>query len=150
MKSESNSMRESALRGKTFIPGKYWLGNNWKRWGLGVVVFGSLLCSSLVVATPSSLRIQIEGLSPYYSPKAAQVSVGTIIWWENPTATYHTITHDGCKNGGYCAFDSGAIAPKGKFSLYSLAPGQYPYHCTLHPIMRGIVVVQNDGLLQET
>jgi plastocyanin len=115
-----------------------------------MVVFVFLFGSSLVVATPSSLRIQIDGLSPYYFPKAAQVSVGTIIWWENPTATHHTITHDGCKNGGYCAFDSGAIAPKGKFSLYSLAPGRYPYHCTLHPIMRGVVVVQDDDLLQET
>jgi plastocyanin len=145
MKSDSHSKKDFKLSSKAFTR-----EINWKRWGLGVVAFGFLFCSSLVVATPSSLRIQIDGLSPYYSPKAAQVSVGTIIWWENPTATHHTITHDGCKNGGDCAFDSGAIAPKGKFSLYSLAPGKYPYHCTLHPIMRGIVVVQDDGLLQET
>lgn len=145
MKSDSNSMKDSELSSKAFIP-----GNKWKRWVLGIVVFGFLFGTSLVVATPSSLRIQIDGLSPYYSPKAAQVSVGTIIWWENPTATHHTITHDGCKNGGYCAFDSGAIAPKGTFSLYSLAPGRYSYHCTLHPIMRGVVVVQDDGLLLET
>ncbi|UCE64292.1 MAG: hypothetical protein JSU59_03885 [Nitrospirota bacterium] len=150
MKSESHSMKGSDLRGQAFIPEKNWPGKNWNRWVLGVGVFGLLFGTSLVVATPSFLRIQIDGLSPYYSPKAAHVSLGTVIRWENPTATHHTITHDGCRNGGYCAFDSGAIAPKGKFSLNSLAPGKYPYHCTLHPIMRGIVVVQDDGMLQET
>jgi plastocyanin len=125
-------------------------GNNRKRWVVGVAVFGLLFGVSLVIATPATLRIQIDGVSPYYLPEAVRVSVGTIIWWENPTATHHTITHDGCKNGGNCAFDSGAIAPKGKFGLYSLAPGRYSYHCTLHPIMRGVVVVQDDSLLQKT
>ncbi len=150
MKNESNSTKESVLKDNACIPAKYWPGKNWNRWVLGVVVFGLVFGTSLVVATPSSFRIQIDGLSPYYSPRAAQVNVGTVIWWENPTATHHTITHDGCKDGGYCAFDSGAIAPKGKFSLYYLAPGKYSYHCTLHPIMRGIVVVHDDGMIQET
>ena len=150
MNSEPDSTKEFDLRGKAFIPGKNLTGNNGIRWVLGMVVFGLLLSTSHVIATPSSLRIQMDGISPYYSPNAVEVSLGTIIWWENPTATHHTITHDGCKNGGVCAFDSGAIAPKGKFSLYSLAPGRYPYHCTLHPIMRGVVVVQDDSLLLET
>ena len=123
---------------------------NRKRWVLGVVVGGLLIGTSLVIASPSAFQIQIDGLSPYYSPKSAQVLEGTTIWWENPTATHHTITHDGCKNGENCAFDSGAIAPNGKFGLYDLPPGRYPYHCTLHPIMRGTVVVQDNGLVEKT
>ncbi len=66
---------------------------------------------------------------------------GIPIVWENPTATPHTITHDGCREGGACAFDSGAIRPHETFEIPGLPPGQYPYHCTLHPIMRGMVEV---------
>ena len=145
MKSKSHSMKAFVVKEKPFFSEK-----NWKRWVIGIPVCVLVLGTSIVVANPSFLRIQMDGFSPYYSPNAVKVGVGTIIRWENPTATHHTITHDGCKDGGNCAFDSGAIAPKGKFSLYSLAPGRYPYHCTLHPIMRGIVVVQEGGMLQET
>ncbi len=145
MERERNSVKNFEPRAKAFFS-----GNNWKRWLLSSLVGVGLYGATLAVATPAFLRIQMDGFSPYYFPNAVDVSVGTIIWWENPTATHHTITHDGCKNGGFCAFDSGTIAPKGKFSLYSLAPGRYPYHCTLHPIMRGVVVVRDGGLLQET
>ena len=114
------------------------------------MVFALFLAASLVVAAPSGLRIQIDGLSPYYSPDWAQVSAGTPIWWENPTATHHTITHDGCEHGGHCAFDSGLIAPNGKFGIYDLPPGRYSYFCRLHPVMRGIVVVQDNPLVEQT
>jgi len=31
--------------------------------------------------------------------------------------------------------------PDGTFSIPSLPPGEYPYHCELHPVMRGTLVV---------
>jgi plastocyanin len=62
--------------------------------------------------------------------------------WENPTATEHTVTHTGClENGDHCAFDSGLMLPTGTFALPGLAPGQYPYICRIHPIMRGVITV---------
>ena len=92
-------------------------------------------------ATSSVFHVQMDGFSPYYVPKVIEVPAGTSVMWENPTSTHHTITHDGCRDGDLCAFDSGSIAPNGKFGLYGLPPGFYPYHCTLHPIMRGTLVV---------
>ena len=83
----------------------------------------------------------MESWSPYFAPVAATVTAGSTIRWENPTGTYHTITHDGCRGTGVCAFDSGSIGPDGVFELAGLPPGLYPYHCTLHPIMRGTVVI---------
>ncbi|MEO8327760.1 MAG: hypothetical protein ABI618_18065 [Nitrospirota bacterium] len=85
--------------------------------------------------------ILIEGFAPYFTPQRAYVTSGIPIVWENPTATPHTITHDGCREGGACVFDSGAIRPHETFEIPGLSPGQYPYHCTLHPIMRGMVEV---------
>jgi len=45
-------------------------------------------------------------------------------------------------------FDSRAIPPSGMYELPELPPGQYPYHCTLHPIIQGTGVVtgQNSHL----
>ncbi len=105
------------------------------------VVLGLLLIASVAWAKPFPFHIQIEAWSPYFLPKAAFVEAGTPVRWENPTATHHTITHDGCVNGGPCAFDSGVIPPSGVYDLAGLAPGRYAYHCTLHPIMRGVLVV---------
>lgn len=111
---------------------------------------GVVFSASIVLGMPSSLRIQIEAWSPYYSPASVSVLSGTLVWWENPTATHHTVTHDGCKRGGACLFDSGAISPSGMFELPELPPGSYPYHCTLHPIMRGVLVVTDVPAPAET
>ena len=88
-----------------------------------------------------SFSIILEGLAPYYVPPIAVVPAGSAITWTNPTPSPHSIRHDGCLTLGRCAFDSGAVLPDGTFSIPLLPPGQYPYHCELHPVMRGTVVV---------
>ena len=113
-----------------------------------------ILCAFLTVsfvnaATPK-LHITIGTFSPYYSPNLAHVNPGTPITWENPTATLHSITHDGCKTGDGCAFDSGAIGPHRTFTVPHLQPGRYSYHCTFHPIMQGVVVVLESDIPSET
>ena len=117
--------------------------------GIGV----GLLLASLVIwpvaqgfAAVPQLQITIEGQSPYFQPVRPVVLTGFTIRWNNPTATEHTITHDACSGGGPCMFDSGVVPPNGSFTLAGLPPGQYPYHCRLHPIMRGVLrVLDNDG-----
>ena len=114
------------------------------------IVVGVVFSASIALGMPSSLRIQIEAWSPYYSPALASVLSGTLVRWENPTATHHTVTHDGCQQGGSCLFDSEAIPPSGVYELPGLPPGHYPYHCTLHPIMRGVLVVTDVPAPAET
>lgn len=67
----------------------------------------------------------IEGFAPYFTPQQAFVNSGIRIVWENPTATSHTITHDGCKVGGACAFDSDAIRPHETFEIMGLPPSEH-------------------------
>lgn len=90
---------------------------------------------------PAPSPIVLEGSAPYYVPQVAVVPVGAVITWTNPTPSPHSIRHDGCHNSNACAFDSGAVLPDGSFSIHLLSPGTYPYHCELHPVMRGTVVV---------
>lgn len=96
-------------------------------------------------ATPPHFEILIENGAPYFFPAVATVPAGTPIRWDNPTATEHTITHDGCLTEGPCAFDSHAMPPNGHYILPGLPPGTYPYHCRIHPIMRGTLTVTDSS-----
>ena len=89
----------------------------------------------------NSVSITLEGLAPYYVPQVAVMPVGSVVTWTNPTPSPHSIRHDGCLTLGRCAFDSGIVLPDDTFSIPMLPPGQYPYHCELHPVMRGTLVV---------
>lgn len=120
-----------------------------KRWGFILLLLAGGF-TSFASASPSTLRITIGTFSPYYSPKVVQIATGTPISWENPTYDLHTITHDGCKGSEHCAFDSGPLGPNQSYSIRHLSPGTYPYHCTLHPIMRGVLVVHGYDTSSDT
>ena len=115
------------------------------KWGLTFTLLLFLGMSSVAEAgSPSGTPtiINMENWAPYYRPYEAAVPSQTPILWKNPTASPHTIRHDGCIKKGPCLFDSGAVAPDGSFTLSGLKPGRYPYHCELHPIMRGELIVE--------
>ena len=92
-------------------------------------------------ATPPTFQIVIESGAPYFLPASARIAPGAPVRWENPTSSHHTVTHDGCLTEEPCAFDSGSLAPDTSYTLPGLPPGRYPYHCRLHPIMRGTLTV---------
>ena len=116
---------------------------------LGLLLSSLLVIGSLAMAAPSTLRITIGTFAPYYSPTFVHIDTGTPISWDNPTGALHSITHDECKNGARCAFDSGPLGPNGTFTVHQLPPGSYPYHCSFHPIMRGVLVVQESDTSNE-
>lgn len=112
-----------------------------KRGGVILLIVIMMLIGSLATAAPQALWISIGTFLPYYSPELVKIGTGTPIAWKNTTATLHSITHDGCTTGERCVFDSGPIGPNGTFKVHDLPPGSYPYHCSIHPIMRGVLVV---------
>ena len=117
--------------------------------GLTILMACALLAGSVVVAALPIQRVTIETFFPYYSPTLVQVMPGTAITWENPTSNLHSIIHDGCRGNERCAFDSGPIGPHQTFTVQNLPPGYYPYHCSYHPIMRGVLVVEESSLPDE-
>ena len=119
------------------------------RIGLMALLGFSVACSSSSPSTPSptpspsgsSVAASIvTGASTMtttaYTPNAITVSVGGTVTWTNNDSTSHTST----ANGG--AWNSGSIAPGGKFTMTFSAAGSFPYHCSIHPGMVGTVTVQ--------
>lgn len=83
-------------------------------------------------ADPAEVRISQHR----YEPSAITVQRGATIRWVNDDDDPHTVTSDGG------AFASRGIDTREEFTFTFDAPGRYPYHCTLHPLMKGSVVVQ--------
>jgi plastocyanin len=97
-----------------------------------------------------AMTISLETAAPYYDPFVAIVPAGVPIRWFNPTASPHSVRHDGCLGDDTCAFQSAAFQPADSFMIAPLPPGRYGYHCELHPIMRGTLVVLGDAVTEQS
>ena len=71
-----------------------------------------------------------------YAPTTRRVAPGTWVTWSNNGLDEHTVTAlDG-------SFDSDTLEPSEGFSWFFDQPGtSYAYMCTLHPWMKGTIVV---------
>jgi plastocyanin len=72
-----------------------------------------------------------------FVPSEISVSSATIVSWSNDDSIDHTITAD---EGGL--FDSGPISPGDTFDNVFDSRGEFGYHCSIHPFMTGVVIVQ--------
>ncbi|HKH72088.1 MAG TPA: plastocyanin/azurin family copper-binding protein [Vicinamibacterales bacterium] len=71
-----------------------------------------------------------------YVPAELNIAPGTTVTWLNADATTHTSTSDAA------GWNSGNIAPGGRFSFAFQSAGTFQYHCAIHPGMVGTVVVR--------
>ena len=109
--------------------------------GLCLIVCLGFISLSSGFAVPGQRQIMLLDREPFYSPPSISLQAGQTVRWRNQAMQPHTITHDGCSLGGKCAFHSGHLHPGEEFSVRDLTPGIYPYHCNIHPFMRGTIVV---------
>jgi CSLREA domain-containing protein len=70
-----------------------------------------------------------------YQPAFITIHAGRIVTWENFGLSDHSVTSD---TG---VWDSGTIPPSGKFQYTFTTAGNYPYHCSFHPEMTGLIIV---------
>ncbi len=105
---------------------------------VGVV---GLLLVPMGLAVPGNSQILVLDREPFYLPASANLHVGQTIQWQNQSMQSHTVTHDRCGERYGCAFHSGHLHPGEEFTVRDLAAGTYPYHCNIHPFMRGVIVV---------
>jgi plastocyanin len=71
-----------------------------------------------------------------FAPDEVDVAVGDTVTWMNTDAVAHTSTSDAS------AWDSGVVAPGGRFSRAFQTAGTFEYHCAIHHGMVGTVVVR--------
>ncbi len=72
-----------------------------------------------------------------FAPATLTVAKGTKVEWSNASDAPHTVTSD---SGTTLA--SSIISPSGgTFDFTFTQPGTYTYHCTVHPYMKGTIVV---------
>jgi plastocyanin len=70
-----------------------------------------------------------------YTPASIVVSPGTTVTWTNDGPAPHTATSNAK------VWDSGRMAKGATFSHQFNTPGTFAYHCTIHPNMKGTIVV---------
>jgi len=72
-----------------------------------------------------------------FAPASVTVTAGSVVTWTNSGPSVHTTT----SNASPPVWDSGNLAKGAKFSHTFAKPGTYAYHCSIHPQMKGTVVV---------
>jgi plastocyanin len=100
------------------------------QWTLPALVLAALLPAGAAAETHT---VRIEGMQ--FQPATLTVRKGDRIVWRNQDMVLHTATAAG-------AFDTGVIPAGGSATRKLDKAGHFAYICTLHPAMKGEVVVQ--------
>lgn len=74
-----------------------------------------------------------------FSPAAFTVKPGTTVTWVNDDSAPHTIVSD---DGAPVSFTSPQLSTGASFSQLFNQAGTYTYHCSIHPSMKGTIVVE--------
>jgi len=85
-------------------------------------------------AAARTYAVTIEGVQ--FHPGTLTVHRGDRIVWTNKDPFPHTVTADAR------GFDSHSLAPEASWTYVANRRGEYPYACTLHPTMKGKIIVQ--------
>jgi plastocyanin len=131
---------------------------------LGIPVAATAFSSSMVLdaTSPQITKISIlngagiDQSSQGFSPNQVVVVIGvnnTVVWTDNDSKAdengyvpYHTVTAD--DNSFSSAFLSGST---GILFNYTFAtPGTFSYHCSVHPWMKGVVIVKGTATATST
>ena len=84
-------------------------------------------------AAGGEVDVEIEGLA--FKPADIQATVGQTVTFSNKDSAPHTATLD----DGSCTTPN--IAEGGSDALTFNAAGTYPFHCNVHPDMKGTITV---------
>ncbi len=105
-------------------------------WAAAGVALAGGGCHQGVGADPAegtSTVVKIDGCT--FSPTVTRVAVGTEVRFLNTSPQFHDVTG---RNGEW---GSDTLQDGQSFAFRFAAPGLYPYSCSLHPGMAGVVVV---------
>ena len=76
------------------------------------------------------------------------ITHGTTIEWKNESSQYHLVQGDSVVPGGLQEMEFAPVGgetreyPQSFETLLLTRPGLYPYHCTIHAQMHGVLIVR--------
>jgi len=88
---------------------------------------------------PAGSAVNIQGFA--FSPQTLTVSAGTAVTWTNLDSVTHQIAADPGQPD-IADFSSPNMAQGGTYSYTFQKAGTWAYHCSIHPSMKGTVIVQ--------
>jgi amicyanin len=97
--------------------------------------------STTITMPTKSSRPGCDETDSCYIPSKISIKVGESVTWINEDAAFHSVT-SGNYNDPNTLFDSGHLEPNKSFTIKFEESGIYDYFCTLHPWMKGKVVVE--------
>jgi plastocyanin len=120
------------------------------RRGVRVSVFGTTVMMAVVLlmagslnvtanaqsAAPATVEVKIDNFS--FGPATLTVAAGTTVTWTNRDDIPHTVVSTDDPK----AFRSKVLDTDEKFSYTFSKAGTFPYFCSVHPKMTGMVVVK--------
>ncbi len=94
----------------------------------------------IIMPTKSS-RPGCEEIDRCYIPSAIIIDSGNQVTWVNEDSAFHSVT-SGFYGEPSELFDSGHLDPYESFTVDFDEKGTYDFFCTLHPWMKGQVIVE--------
>jgi plastocyanin len=88
-------------------------------------------------AVPAGNSVSIKNFA--FDPSTLTVKAGTAVTWVNNDGALHALVSD---TGSPVAFSSDPFATGASYTFTFTQPGTYPYNCSIHPAMKGEIVVQ--------
>jgi len=79
------------------------------------------------------VEVSIKDFS--FNPESVTVSAGDTVRWTNMNSVGHTVSGP--------TFESGILENGDSFEFLFTDPGVYDYSCSIHPSMKGTVIVEN-------
>jgi plastocyanin len=92
--------------------------------------------STAVTQSPSEIVINIKNFA--FSPSSITINKGTKVTWTNDDSAPHTVTSDSGK-----LLNSPTLSTGQSFSHTFTSVGTTTYHCTIHKMMKGEIIVKN-------
>ncbi len=90
-----------------------------------------------VKVTPRAGVVQTINIQNFaFNPQTLVVNLNDTVRAINNDGVPHTVTSD------QGLFDSGTIRPGKSKQAVAKRRGTYPYHCSIHPFMKGTIIVQ--------
>jgi plastocyanin len=109
------------------------------RFLIALLVVGALVAPGVASAADANVAVG----DFFFRPDYTRIEPGDSVTWTVLEGSPHTAT---ATSASPAPFDSGELLPGQAFAFTFTAPGRYPYLCTLHPFMKGVVQVGPDTI----